>query len=127
VTLGKEPFMSRPSLKWCLPALALAILAATASGSLAGEPQVIEVSAKRFEFVPSRITIRKGETVTLRLRSQDVTHGFFMKPLGIDATIEPGKSVDVTLTPKVPGNFTVICDRFCGAGHGNMHMEIVVE
>jgi heme/copper-type cytochrome/quinol oxidase subunit 2 len=49
-----------------------------------------------------------------------------MKLLGIDATIEPGKSVDGTLTPKVSGNYAVICDRFCGAGHGNMHVEIIV-
>jgi cytochrome c oxidase subunit 2 len=117
-----------PSIpRWCLPALALAVLAPLPRATPAGEPPVIEITARRFEFAPSRITLRKGETVTLRLRSQDVTHGFFMKPLGIDMTIEPGKATDVTLTPRAPGSYTVICDHFCGAGHGNMHMEIVVE
>jgi cytochrome c oxidase subunit 2 len=114
--------------RWRLAALALAVLAANPGPAPAGEPlPVVEISARRFEFVPSKVTLRKGETVTLRLRSQDVTHGFYMKALGIDATIEPGKTTDVTLTPRAPGSYTVICDHFCGAGHGNMHMEIVVE
>jgi cytochrome c oxidase subunit 2 len=107
--------------------MALAVLAALPLTAPAGEPPVVEITAKRFEFSPPRITLRRGETVTLRLLSQDVTHGFFMKPLGIDATIEPGKATDVTITPGAPGTYTVICDHFCGAGHGNMHMEIVVE
>jgi heme/copper-type cytochrome/quinol oxidase subunit 2 len=31
------------------------------------------------------------------------------------------------VTPKTPGRYTTICDHFCGAGHGNMKMTIVVE
>jgi len=118
-----SPVASRPRTM----ALALLLLAGVPSGPRAGEPPVIEITAKRFEFSPARITLRQGETVILRLRSRDVTHGFFMKPLGIDATIEPGKATDVTVTPRAAGTYTVICDLFCGAGHGTMHMEIVVE
>jgi cytochrome c oxidase subunit 2 len=89
--------------------------------------QVIPITAKRFNFSPAQITLKKGETVTLRLTSEDVTHGFYMKPLKIDEVIEPGKPTDVTITPQVAGTFTTICDHFCGSGHGNMHMTIVVE
>jgi cytochrome c oxidase subunit 2 len=89
--------------------------------------RVIPITAKRFNFEPSQITVKKGETVTLRLTSQDVTHGFYMKPLKINETIEPGKPTDVTITPQLAGTFTTICDHFCGSGHGNMHMTIVVE
>jgi hypothetical protein len=59
--------------------------------------------------------------------SYSLTHGLYLKPLGIDAEIEPGKTTEVTFTPRVPGRFRAICDHFCGAGHGNMHMELVVE
>ena len=45
----------------------------------------------------------------------------------IDAEIERGKTTEVTFTPQVAGRFTAICDHFCGAGHGNMHMTFVVE
>ncbi len=34
---------------------------------------------------------------------------------------------DVVLTPQTAGRFTTICDHFCGSGHGNMKMTIVVE
>ena len=89
--------------------------------------RVIPITAKRFNFTPAQITLKKGETVTLRLTSEDVTHGFYLKPLKLDETIDAGKTKDVTVTPQVAGTFTTICDHFCGSGHGNMHMTIVVE
>jgi len=93
----------------------------------AAEPRVVEITAKRFGFVPEQITLKKGEPVTLRLHSEDVTHGFFMRKLKIDAEVEAGKTTDVTITPEVAGSYTTICDHFCGANHGNMKMTIVVE
>jgi cytochrome c oxidase subunit 2 len=92
-----------------------------------GPPRVINITAKRFAFTPNLITLKKGETVTLRLTSEDVTHGFFMKALKLDELIVPGQPTEVTLTPQQEGRFTTICDHFCGAGHGNMSMTIVVE
>ena len=89
-------------------------------------PRVIEITAKRFGFTPNQITIKKGETVTLRLKSEDVTHGFFLRPLKIDEEIEPGKVTEITVTPQTAGSFTTICDHFCGTDHGSMKMTIVV-
>ncbi len=111
------------------PTLALlALLALVSPGApRAADPRVVEIVAKRFQFTPDQVTLKKDEPVILRLRSEDVTHGFFMKKLGIDATIEPGKTVDVPLTPREAGRFITICDHFCGAGHGNMKMTLVVE
>jgi len=95
--------------------------------ALADSPRVIEITVKRFEFTPNKITLKKGETVTLRLNSADVTHGFFLRPLRIDAVIAPDKPTDATVTPETAGTFTTICDHFCGVNHGNMKMTIVVE
>lgn len=93
-----------------------------------GPEHVIEITAKRFEFSPKEITLKKGEPVTLRLKSEDVMHGFFVRPLKVDAEIPAGKSVDVAVTPGAVGRFTTICDHFCGTNHGNMKMTInVVE
>jgi len=91
-----------------------------------GGPRVIEITAKRFAFNPNQITIKKGETVKIRLTSEDVTHGFFMRALKIDEEVEPGKPTEITLTPQAAGTFTTICDHFCGANHGNMNMTITV-
>ncbi|HZS99022.1 MAG TPA: cupredoxin domain-containing protein [Terriglobales bacterium] len=109
--------------------LAVALLGGTAltHRAYAAEPRVVEITAKRFGFVPEQITLKKGEPVTLRLHSEDVTHGFFMRKLKIDTEVEAGKTTDVTITPEVAGSYTTICDHFCGANHGNMKMTIVVE
>ena len=89
-------------------------------------PKVIEISAKKFEFTPSQITLKKGEPVILRLSSSDRVHGFMSKPLKIDTDIPADKSEDVAVTPDTAGDFTVICDHYCGTGHGNMKMKVTV-
>lgn len=88
---------------------------------------VVEITAKRFTFTPDRITLKKGQTVKLRIHSEDVTHGFFLRPLKLDEEIPAGQTIEVTVTPQDAGIFTTICDHFCGANHGNMNMTIVVE
>src|SRR5271166_6052724 len=90
-------------------------------------PRVIEIKAKKFEFSPNQLTLKKGETVTLHLVSEDRVHGFFQRTLGIDSDIDPAKSNDITVTPRDPGTYQVICDHYCGYGHGNMNMTIVVQ
>jgi cytochrome c oxidase subunit 2 len=90
-------------------------------------PQVIEIKAKKFEFSPDAITLKKGQAVILRLTSEDRTHGFLIKPLNIDADIKPGESTDIVLTPESAGEYQIICDHYCGIGHGNMKMTLTVQ
>jgi cytochrome c oxidase subunit 2 len=93
----------------------------------AADVPVVEITAKRFAFSPDKITLKKGQTVKLRLHSEDVTHGFFLRPLKLDEEIPAGETAEVVVTPQEAGTFTTICDHFCGANHGNMNMTIVVE
>ena len=88
--------------------------------------KTVEIVAKRFEFAPNKVTLKKGETVTLHITSKDVTHGLFVRPLKIDTDIPAGKSVDLTVTPTSVGTFTAICHHFCGSGHGGMKMVFEV-
>jgi cytochrome c oxidase subunit 2 len=115
--------------RWLARAVRAAIcVLVLASGAAAGaEPRVVEITARRFEFSPAEVVLRKDEAVTLRLRSLDVTHGFFQRGLGIDLEIEPGKVTEVTITPRSAGRYVTICDHFCGSGHGNMKMSFVVQ
>lgn len=112
---------------WFRLGLVAAALLGSASNARSREPRVVAISAKRFEFSPREVRLKKGEAVTIRITSADVKHGMFQKALGIDAEIEPGKTTELKLTPQAAGSFTAICDHFCGAGHGNMHMEFIVE
>jgi len=113
--------------------IVVAALGATAlflSGSRVraeGEPKVIAVTAKRFAFVPGELKLKKGETVVLHVTSEDVQHGFLNRKRKIDSDIPAGQSADLTITPDQEGKFLIICDHFCGAGHGNMHLAVEVE
>ena len=117
---------SLPALLAMLPLLGSMLLTGT-SRVHADDIPVIDISAKRFAFSPDKITLKKGRTVKLRLHSEDVTHGFLLRPLKLDEEIPAGSTTEVTVTPQQAGTFTSICDHFCGANHGNMNMTIMVE
>ncbi|HZQ96531.1 MAG TPA: cupredoxin domain-containing protein [Candidatus Sulfotelmatobacter sp.] len=117
---------SMPALTALLSLFALTLLRGT-SRVHADDVPVIDITAKRFAFSPDRITLKKGQTVKLRLHSEDVTHGFFLRPLKLDEEIPAGATTEVIVTPQQAGTFTTICDHFCGAKHGNMNMTIKVE
>jgi cytochrome c oxidase subunit 2 len=107
--------------------LCLGMLLSGTGSVRADNVPVVEITAKRFAFSPDKITLKKGRTVKLRLHSDDVTHGFFLRPLKLDEEIPAGQTTDVIVTPAEAGTFTTICDHFCGANHGNMNMTIAVE
>ena len=92
----------------------------------AAEARVIEIKAKKFEFTPDEVTLKKGEPVILRLTTEDRTHGFLLKPMNVDTDIPPGKTTDIAVSPQVAGDYTVVCDHYCGYGHGNMKMKVTV-
>jgi cytochrome c oxidase subunit II len=122
-------FQRKSSVRVLLAMATLCILALS-SGTRsvrADDVPVIDITAKRFAFTPNKIVLKKGQTVKLRLHSEDVTHGFFLRPLKLDEEIPAGQTTELTVTPQEAGTFTTICDHFCGANHGNMNMTIVVE
>ncbi|MCU1245797.1 MAG: quinol oxidase [Acidobacteria bacterium] len=90
-------------------------------------PRVIAISAKRFEFTPNQLTLVRGEPVTLRVSAEDRDHGFYQKELHIALDLTTAKVAEVTIMPEKAGRYVVICDHFCGSGHGNMKMVITVE
>ncbi len=96
------------------------------SANAAVNPKVIEITAKKYEFSPDVITLKKGEPVIIRLTSTDRVHGFMLKSLKIDTDIAAGRSTDVRVTPDAAGEYTVICDHYCGIGHTGMKMKISV-
>lgn len=91
------------------------------------EGRVIEMEARRFRFTPNEITVRRGETVTLAIRSIDFTHGFSLPDLGLRSDLIPGKVTRIKLIPTRAGKFTFLCDNFCGDGHENMNGILIVE
>jgi cytochrome c oxidase subunit 2 len=94
--------------------------------SAAEEPRHIEVTAKRFEFAPAEITLKKGEPVVLVFHSEDVTHGIKFKELDLQMEIPKGDASELKFTPDTAGDFVGHCSRFCGVGHGSMTLTLHV-
>lgn len=109
-----------------------ALLAAgcSKSSSVAGQAaaggDVVRISAKKFEFIPNKVTLKRGKTVTLELMSLDRKHGFLIPDLKLRADIPAGGTARVMLTPDKVGTFAFRCDLFCGSGHDNMTGAIEV-
>ncbi len=117
-----------------LPAIAACAAVVLAGGAMvpshqanAAGPQIVEIKAKKFDFSPAEIVLKKSEPVILRLTSEDRIHGFLIKPLNVDADIAPGHPTDISLVPNTAGEYVVICDHYCGIGHGNMKMKVTVR
>lgn len=87
---------------------------------------VVKITAKKFEFDPKTITLRKGVPVVLELTSLDRLHGFSCPELGIRADISPNKTSTIRFVPTRAGKFGFHCDIFCGSGHEQMTGTIVV-
>jgi cytochrome c oxidase subunit 2 len=83
-------------------------------------PRRIEVHAHRFSFEPAEITLKKGESVTLALTSDDVPHSLLIEGLHVNSSMTKGHVTEVTITPATEGDFKGRCGRFCGSGHGSM-------
>jgi cytochrome c oxidase subunit II len=88
--------------------------------------RVIAVTAKKFEYSPAVINLKKGESVLLKLKSLDRQHGFNCPALGIRADINPGKETEIHLVPSKAGIYAFQCDVFCGDGHEDMTGKIIV-
>lgn len=89
--------------------------------------KVFEIEAKRFEFVPNTITVKKGENIVLKVKSSDVTHGISLPEFGVNATLPPGKEVEVSFLADKVGEFPFSCSVQCGHGHSQMRGKLIVE
>lgn len=90
------------------------------------EAKVIRIKAKKFEFSPNTITLKKGEPVVFELTSEDRTHGFNLKEFGIRTEVSPSEPTRLQFTPDKTGEFTFACDVVCGGGHADMSGKLVV-
>ena len=88
--------------------------------------QVVRVVAKRFDFTPSKIQLRKGVPAVLEFTTLDVPMGFSLPDFKVRTDILPDKVSRVRFVPDKTGTFDFVCDIFCGSGHESMEGTIVV-
>ena len=111
--------------------VSVVVMAALSSSALAQSPlpRVIRVSAERFAYTPSEITVDKGTVIEFHLTSEDTDHGFRIIDTDVDVKIPKrrrGETV-VKYTADTVGRFIIECSRPCGAGHTAMRATLVVK
>lgn len=113
-------------------AMAFLICSVFCGGELArasdahSSPVRIEIMAKRFQFAPAEITLKRGQPVVFIVRSSDVAHGLRCRELNLDMKIGKGAATEAQVTPDQVGTFIAHCAVFCGSGHGQMILTIHV-
>ena len=90
-----------------------------------GSVRVILVAA-RYGFYPPRIEVPVDTPVTFRLASADVLHGVHVPNTNMATMVVPGYIAEVTTTFPRTGEYSMLCNEYCGLGHDSMWSRLVV-
>ena len=108
------------------------------------EAQVIELSAKKYEYSPSPVHVKAGAKVQLKITATDHDHGFKIAtvPDGSEPSSKPGlvfvspqecwqlkkgETTTIEFLAQTPGTYTFKCCHTCGLGHRGMKGQIIVD
>lgn len=114
------------------------------ASTAAADVQVIEVTAKKYEFNPVPIRVKQGAKVQLKITATDHDHGFRIGafPEGGEGSehaglvfssandchkIEKGQTLTVEFVAQTPGTYPFKCCVHCGWHHRSMQGELIVE
>ena len=82
--------------------------------------------ASKDDIVSPTIAVPAGREVELIIRSQDVTHSFFVRELRLKQDAVPGMEIHMHFTANDPGDYEIVCSQLCGLGHYRMHSILTV-
>lgn len=73
------------------------------------------------------LKLSEGQTYRLHVSSLDLQHGLSILPMNMNFQVLPGYDHVLTITPSAKGEYSLICNEFCGIGHHLMTGRIIVE
>jgi cytochrome c oxidase subunit 2 len=114
--------MKNKIIRWAF----LFILFFTSIPALAGQ-QLFEIKARKFSYNPNMIKVNKGDEVTIRLLSEDVTHGLYLDAYGLETKAHPGQDGVISFIADKTGRFSFRCSATCGEFHPYMVGFLVVR
>lgn len=91
------------------------------------EVKEFRIVAKRFEYSPATITVKKGDHVRFVLTTADVTHGIELPEYRVSITAAPGETKIAEFTATTPGTFTFHSNVYSGEGYPEMKGTLIVE
>ena len=106
--------------------------------------QVIEITAKKYEYSMSPVHVKAGTKVQLKITATDHDHGFKIgtvpdgaSPSGAAGLVfnseqdcwqlKKGETTTIDFVAQTQGTYTFKCCHTCGLGHKGMKGQIVVE
>ena len=81
--------------------------------------------ARQWQWYPVLI-LKKGVEYRLHLSSLDIQHGFSLQPTNLNLQVLPGYDYVANITPTQSGEFSIICNEFCGIAHHIMVSKVIV-
>jgi cytochrome c oxidase subunit II len=78
------------------------------------------------DIISSELVLPANRQVDLRLRAQDVIHGFSVPEMRLKQNAVPGEIIHLHFTPTIPGTYAILCTQVCGLGHFRMSATLRV-
>ncbi len=78
------------------------------------------------DIVSSVLELPVDQQAEIRLRAQDVVHGFFIPGMRVMQNATPGMPSQIHITPTRIGDYAIVCSQLCGLGHYRMHAVLRV-
>lgn len=97
-----------------------------------GNPVGLDMSdpAAKDDVVSSaELYVPVNREIEVLIRTQDVTHDFYVRELRIKQDAVPGLIVHMHFTPAVTGTYEIACAELCGLGHYKMRgfLKVVTQ
>ena len=86
----------------------------------------IRLVAARYGFYPQKISVPANTKVTVRMVSADVLHGVHIPHTNMTTMVVPGYVSEVHTEFVEPGEYTLLCNEYCGLGHDYMWSRLTV-
>ena len=133
-----------PTLSVFFAALALCLPLPSSVVAEDQKVQVIELTAKKYEYSPSPVHLKSGTQIQLKITATDHDHGFKISavpdgalPNGAAGLIfssaqdcwqlKRGETTTIEFLAQTAGTYTFKCCHTCGLGHKGMKGQIVVD
>ncbi|MGC9504115.1 cytochrome c oxidase subunit II [Baaleninema sp.] len=77
--------------------------------------------------VSGELHVPAGGDIQLNISAQDVIHAFWVPQFRLKQDAIPGRETELRFKPEVAGTYPIICAELCGAYHGAMRTQVVVQ